>query len=157
VAHLRGSEPIVAVKDLLAEATARTKAGERLAELAGSLYPTAAYLKEARANGHEIASHGHHPYPRQVVDREAFEQELIRSQQELETIVGRKPQAFSYPINSYGPGDAELAGRHFYQVATTEARPITPGTSRLAIPRCSWPGPFPSARLRRRWLWTGQI
>jgi peptidoglycan/xylan/chitin deacetylase (PgdA/CDA1 family) len=159
VAHLRGAEPMAAVEDLLAEATAKigAMASERLAELAQTLYPSAAYLKAARANGHEIASQGHHHYPRQGVDAETFEQELIRSQQELEAIVGRMPQAFSYPFDSYGPGDAELVGRHYYQAATMEARPITADTPRLALPCGRWPGPFPNNRQRRRWLFTGHI
>ena len=157
VAHLLGAEPIAAVEELLAEATAKIGAEERLAELAQTLYPSAAYLKEARANWHEIASQGHHHYPRRAIDAETFEQELIRSQQELEAIVGRKPQAFAYPFNSYSPDDAELAGHHYYHVGTMEARPITADTPRLALPRCRWPGPFPNNRQRRRWLWTGHI
>jgi peptidoglycan/xylan/chitin deacetylase (PgdA/CDA1 family) len=159
VAHLSGAVPMATVEELLAEAIAKIGAGanERLAELAQTLYPSAAYLKAARANGHEIASQGHHHYPRQAIDAEAFEQELIRSQQELEAIVGRKPQAFAYPFNNYGPDDAELAGRHYYQVGTMEARPITADTPRLALPRCRWPGPFPNTRQRRRWLLTGHI
>lgn len=159
VGHLREGEPVAAVEALLAEATHRAGRGaaERLAELAASLYPSARYLRAARANGHEIASHGHHHYPRHSIDAAAFEQELIRSQQELEAIVGRKPQAFSYPFNSHGPGDAELCGRHYYQVATVEARPISPDTPRLAIPRCTWPGPHRNQLQQRRWLWTGHI
>jgi len=157
VAHLRQAEPMQAVEALLAEATARAGAGEELARLARELYPTTADLQATRHARHEIGSHGHHHYPRQCLDDEAFESELVRSRQVLERVMGQAPQAFSYPFNSYQSGDAELCSRHYGQVATVDAQLITRDTRRLAIPRFTWPGPLRNPRHVRRWLWTGHL
>ena len=157
VAHLRQAEPMAAVEELLAEATARAGAGEELARLARELYPSAVDLQATRRAGHEIGSHGHHHYPRQCLDHEAFEAELIRSRQEIERVMGKAPRAFSYPFNSYQSGDAELCSRHYVQVATVDAQPITLDTPSLAIPRFTWPGPLRNQLHFRRWLWTGHL
>jgi len=157
VAHLRQAEPMPAVEALLAEATARAGAEEELARLARQLYPTAADLKGTRRARHEIGSHGHHHYPRHCLDDEAFEAELIRSRQEIERVMGKPPRAFSYPFNSYRRGDAEICSRHYVQVATVDAQPITLDTPRLAIPRFTWPGPLRNPLHFRRWLWTGHL
>jgi len=157
VAHLRQAEPMAAVEDLLAEATARAGAGEELARLAKELYPTAADLQGTRRGRHEIGSHGHHHFPRECLDAEAFEHELIRSRQEIERVMGKVPRAFSYPFNSDQGGDTDLCSRHYVQVATVDAQPITLDTPRLAIPRFTWPGPPRNQLHFRRWLWTGHL
>jgi len=157
VAHLRQAEPMQAVEALLAEATARAGAGEELARLAQELYPTTADLQATRHGRHEIGSHGHHHYPRQCLDAEAFEAELVLSRQVLERVTGQAPQAFSYPFNSYQSGDAALCSRHYGQVATVDAQLISRDTPRLAIPRFTWPGPLRNPRHFRRWLWTGHL
>ena len=157
VAHLRQAEPMAAVEALLAEATVRAGVGEELARLARALYPTAADLRATRRARHEIGSHGHHHYPRQCLDAEAFEGELIRSSQEIERVMGKAPRAFSYPFNSYQSGDAELCSRHYAQVATVDAQLISLDTPRLAIPRFTWPGPLRNQLHGRRWLWTGHL
>ena len=148
---------IKTVEALLAEATARAGAGEELARLARELYPTTADLQATRHARHEIGSHGHHHYPRQCLDAEAFEAELLRSRQVLERVTGQAPQAFSYPFNSYQSGDAELCSRHYVQVATVDAQLISRDTPRLAIPRFTWPGPLRNPRHFRRWLLTGHL
>ena len=71
--------------------------------------------------------------------------------------MGKAPRAFSYPFNSYQSGDAELCSRHYEQVATVDAQPITLDTPSLAIPRFTWPGPLRNQLHFRRWLWTGQL
>lgn len=157
VAHLIQAEPVQAVEELVAEATAASGAEEELAELAEELYPTQSYLKAARQVRHEIGSHGHHHYPRRSLDDAAFEQELIRSRELLTEWLGRPPRAFSYPFNSYRPGDERLCARHYVQVATVDARPIRLNTPPLAIPRCTWPGPLRNRLHFRRWLWTGHL
>ncbi len=157
VRHLRDAEPIAEVEALLQELVERTGCADRLSRLAAELYPNAAFLRTARAAHHEIASHGHHHYPRRGIDAETFRTELIRSQQEIEAIVGRRPQAFSYPFNSHGPGDARLCAEHYLQVATVDARPILANTPFLEMPRCTWPGPLRNDLQRRRWLWTGHL
>jgi peptidoglycan/xylan/chitin deacetylase (PgdA/CDA1 family) len=157
VAHLRDAEPMVEVEALLAELNERSGSGEVLAELAGSLYPSASYVRAAWREYHEIGSHGHHHYPRSGLDAAAFEQELIRSQQELAAILGRRPKAFSYPFNSHLPGDEAICARYYDQVGTVDPRPITGSTPPLEMPRCTWPGPHRNQLQRRRWLWTGHI
>jgi len=157
VKHLRDAEPIAAVEALLQELVETSGCAESLSRHAAELYPDAAFLRAARAAHHEIASHGHHHYPRRGIDEQTFRTELIRSQQEIEAIVGRRPQAFSYPFNSHGPGDAEVCCELYAQVATVEARPILPTTPFAEMPRCTWPGPFRNRLQRRRWLLTGHL
>jgi peptidoglycan/xylan/chitin deacetylase (PgdA/CDA1 family) len=157
VAHLREAEPMPVVEALLAEATAAAGVEQELAELAQDLYPTRAYLRAASQARHEIGSHGHHHYPRHVLDAAAFEAELIRSKELLGDWLGKPPRAFSYPFNSYLPGDGTLCARHYTQVATVDARPIGLSTSPLAIPRYTWPGPHRHRLHFRRWLWTGHL
>lgn len=157
VKHLRDAEPIAAVEALLQELVETSGCAERLSRYAADLYPDAAFLRAARTSHHEIASHGHHHYPRRGIDEQTFRTELIRSQEEIEAIVGRRPQAFSYPFNSHGPGDAEICAEHYRQVATVEARPILASTPFAEMPRCTWPGPFRNRLQRRRWLLTGHL
>lgn len=157
VAHLREAEPMEAVEDLLAEATARAGAKAELARLAQEIYPTAADLRWACREQHEIGSHGHHHYPRHAISRECFESELSLSRQRLEEITGVVPKAFSYPFNSHQLGDAEICARHYRQVATVEARLITRTTDPMEMPRCTWPGPIRNRLQFRRWLWTGHL
>lgn len=157
VKHLRDQEPMAAVEGLLAELSARTDSGARLAELAGDLYPSADFLRSARFNHHEIASHGHHHYRRSGIDAEAFEAELIRSSERIAAIVGRKPQAFAVPLDDQAPGDDALCARHFQQVSRLGRGPISRSTPPLELTRCSWPGPHRNSLRRQRWLWTGEI
>jgi len=157
VAHLIQAEPMAEVEALLAEATAAAGAEQELAELAEELYPTRHFLQAARQARHEIGSHGHHHYPRSVLEDAAFEQELVRSRDLLTEWLGRPPRAFSYPFNSQRPGDGRLCARHYVQIATVDPQPITLETSGLAIPRCTWPGPHRNPLHFRRWLWTGHI
>lgn len=157
VRHLRDQEPMAAVEDLLAELTRRSGSAGRLAELAADLYPSAEFLRSARFSHHEIASHGHHHYRRSGIDAAMFEQELKRSAEVIEAIVGRRPQAFAYPLDDHLPGDATLCALHYQQACLLGREPIGPATPPLELPRCSWPGPHRSDLRRRRWLWTGQI
>ena len=154
---LREQVPIPAVESLLAEFRQTVDCGEAMAEQARRLYPRRADLLRARSAGHEIGSHGHHHYPRRSLEDGAFEEELVRSASLLGELLGERPQAFSYPFNSYAPGDDQLCGRHYRQVATVDGRPIERDTSPLALPRFTWPGPHRNPLHRRRWLWTGRL
>ncbi|MFN5697695.1 MAG: polysaccharide deacetylase family protein, partial [Cyanobacteriota bacterium] len=98
---LREQVPIPAVENLLAEFRQSVGGTEAMAEQARRLYPRRADLLRAREAGHEIGSHGHHHYPRRSLEDGAFEQELVRSASLLGELLGERPQAFSYPFNSY--------------------------------------------------------
>lgn len=136
--------------------TAET-AAETAAELGVDLYPNVADIQAAARRGHEIGSHGHRHYPRERITTSLFEVELQTSAAILEAILGRRATCFSYPFNSFLPGDEAIAARYYNQVATVEGRPITPGDDRLRLPRCTWPGQQPNALRRRRWLLTGRV
>jgi peptidoglycan/xylan/chitin deacetylase (PgdA/CDA1 family) len=124
---------------------------------AGDLYPTSAQLREARQRGHEIGSHGHRHYKRSNISDATFESELAASSSTLESILGEKPLAFSYPFNSYLPGDDAICARHFSQAVTVDKHRIDRDTNPLWLPRFTWPGPAKSALRQRRWLLTGRI
>jgi peptidoglycan/xylan/chitin deacetylase (PgdA/CDA1 family) len=114
-------------------------------------------LRRARESGHEIGSHGHRHYKRSSIDAELFEDELHRSSQRLAGILDQVPAAFSYPFNSYLPGDKDICARYFQQVATVDGEPIARSCNPLEIPRMNWPGPARNGLRARRWLWTGRI
>ena len=157
IARLRDGTPVVRVRELLAELAERFDTAGALAAAAARLYPGADHLRRAREAGHELGSHGHHHVPRCNISPEAFEEELIRSAAALEQVLGEPPRAFSYPFNSHLPGDGEICGRHYLQVATVDAALITPATPALALPRFTWPGPHANPLRRRRWLCTGTL
>jgi peptidoglycan/xylan/chitin deacetylase (PgdA/CDA1 family) len=157
VSHLRDAQPVGEVEALLAEVSERTHSARELQELAQALYPTPDQLRSLLGGPHEIGSHGHHHYPRSGIDQQTFRGELIRSQHDLEAILGQRPLAYSYPFNSHGPGDAAICQEHYAQVATVDARPITPSTPFHELPRCTWPGPLRHSLQRRRWLLTGHL
>ncbi|MEB3303707.1 MAG: polysaccharide deacetylase family protein [Cyanobacteriota bacterium] len=157
VAHLREEEPVREVEAVLAEVSERSQSAMDLRELARALYPTADQLRRLRGSPHEIGSHGHHHYPRSGIDEPTFRSELIRSREVLEAMAGQRPLAYSHPFNSHGPGDAAICAEYYEQVATVDARPITPSTPAWELPRCTWPGPLRNGFQRRRWLLTGHL
>lgn len=157
VAHLRDEQPVREIEALLSEVSERTQSAGDLQELAQRIYPTADHLRSMQAGHHEIGSHGHHHYPRRGIDAQTFRAELSRSRENLEAILGERPLAFSYPFNSHGPSDASLCQELYEQVATVDARPITPATPFHELPRCTWPGPLRNSLQRRRWLLTGHL
>jgi peptidoglycan/xylan/chitin deacetylase (PgdA/CDA1 family) len=157
VAHLRDEQLVGEVEGLLEQVSERTHSARELQELAQTLYPTADQLRTLQGGPHEIGSHGHHHYPRSGIDEQTFRTELIRSQHDLEAILGQRPRAYSYPFNSHGPNDAAICQEHYDQVATVDARPITRSTPFHELPRCTWPGPLRHPLQRRRWLLTGHL
>lgn len=157
IARLRDGTPVVRVRELLAELAERWGTAGELAAAAERLYPSGEHLRRAREAGHELGSHGHHHVPRCNISPEAFEEELSRSAAELEQVLGEAPRAFSYPFNSHLPGDAEICGRHYLQVATVDAALVTPASPALDLPRFTWPGPHANRLRRRRWLSTGTL
>jgi peptidoglycan/xylan/chitin deacetylase (PgdA/CDA1 family) len=157
IARLRDGTPVARVQDLLAELAERWGTAGELAAAAEHLYPSEAHLIRARDAGHELGSHGHHHVPRCNISPATFEQELVRSSAVLSRVLGEPPQSFSYPFNSHLPGDDQICGRHFRQVATVDGALLTASTPALALPRFTWPGPHPNRLRRRRWLWTGTL
>ncbi|MCP9834523.1 MULTISPECIES: polysaccharide deacetylase family protein [unclassified Cyanobium] len=157
IARLRDATPVAQVQGLLAELAERWDTSAELAAAANLLYPSEAHLHRARDAGHELGSHGHRHVPRCNISAAEFEQELVRSSAVLARVLGEAPQSFSYPFNSHLPGDAQICGRHFRQVATVDGALLTPSTPALALPRFTWPGPHPNRLRRRRWLWTGTL
>ncbi|WP_216920827.1 polysaccharide deacetylase family protein [Synechococcus sp. CCAP 1479/9] len=157
IARLRDATPVARVRDLLAELAERWGTAGELVAAAVGLYPSEAHLRRARDAGHEIGSHGHHHVPRCNISPAAFEQELVRSSAVLGGVLGEAPRSFSYPFNSHLPGDDQICGRHFLQVATVDGALLTPATPALALPRFTWPGPHANPLRRRRWLWTGTL
>ncbi|MCP9784706.1 polysaccharide deacetylase family protein [Cyanobium sp. N5-Cardenillas] len=157
IARLRDGTPVATVRELLSELGERWGTTDELVAAADRLYPSEAHLRRARDAGHEIGSHGHHHVPRCNISAAEFEQELIRSSAVLGRVLGQPPQSFSYPFNSHLPGDAEICGRHYLQVATVDAALVTPATPALDLPRFTWPGPHANRLRRRRWLCTGTL
>ena len=145
------------IEVLLARVRHDLGTAESAAELGVDLYPNVADIQAAARRGHEIGSHGHRHYPRERITTPLFEEELQTSAAILEATLGRRATCFSYPFNSFLPGDEAIAARYYNQVATVEGRPITPGDDRLRLPRCTWPGQQPNALRRRRWLLTGRV
>lgn len=131
--------------------------GEEEQTFAMALYPTRSDLQRAVKAGHEIGSHGDKHLPRSVLNEESFERELRLSSVRLAQITGIAPAAFSYPFNSYFPGDREICSRYFQQVATVDANVIERDTDPLSLPRFSWPGTAQSGLRFRRWMLTGRI
>lgn len=154
---LRKRVPGPEVEDLLAEARSAFGDGDEQAAMARRIYPTAEEVKGARERGHEIGAHGDRHYRRDTIDDAAFEADLARSVEALTRILGAPPGAYSYPFNSYLPGDDAIVGRHFEQAATVAGRPIERDADPLWLPRFTWPGPPRNALRRRRWLLTGRI
>lgn len=157
IARLRDGTPMALVRDLLAELAERWGTAGELVAAADGLYPGEAHLRRARDAGHEVGSHGHHHVPRCSISPAEFEQELGRSGAVLGRVLGEAPRSFSYPFNSHLPGDDQICGRHFLQVATVDGALLTPATPALALPRFTWPGPHANPLRRRRWLWTGTL
>jgi peptidoglycan/xylan/chitin deacetylase (PgdA/CDA1 family) len=157
IVTLRDRTPIDQVRALLAAMADRWGTGADLAAVAERIYPLPADLRRASQAGHELGSHGHHHYPRRNISAQTFEAELAHSSAILGGILGEVPQSFSYPFNSHLPGDEEICGRHFTQVATVDAALISPTTAPMALPRFTWPGPHRNGLRRRRWLWTGTM
>lgn len=121
------------------------------------LYPDRGLLRHARSAGHEIGSHGHRHLHRNSLSDAEFESELQKSVADLESVLGRSPQVFSYPFGASAPGDAERCRHYFGQLATCERRFITPHTSAMEMGRFSWPGTAPNRLRLRRWLLTGSV
>ncbi|MEB3167357.1 MAG: polysaccharide deacetylase family protein [Synechococcaceae cyanobacterium] len=157
LAALRDRTPWQQLEPLLATMWPLLGGEDRLRELAAPLYPSERQLQQAVARGHEIGSHGHQHLPRHNLSAAHFEQDLIQSRRVLSRILSAPPAAYSYPFNSHQPGDAEICGHHFSQVATVDGGTIKPDTSPLALPRITWPGPHRNRLRRRRWLWTGRF
>ncbi|MCT0207915.1 polysaccharide deacetylase family protein [Synechococcus sp. CS-1332] len=157
IARLRDTTPMAEVRELLAQMAERWGTAGELASAADRLYPNESHLRRARDAGHELGSHGHHHVPRCSISAAEFEQELDQSSAVLSRVLGEAPQAFSYPFNSHLPGDAQICGRHFCQVATVDGALLTASTPALDLPRFTWPGPHPNRLRRRRWLWTGTL
>lgn len=157
IAQLRDGTPVARVRELLAELAERWDTARELAAAADRLYPSGDHLRRAREAGHELGSHGHHHVPRCNVSPAAFEAELSRSAVRLEQLLGEAPRAFSYPFNSHRPGDGEICGRHYLQVATVDGALVTRATPALDLPRFTWPGPHANRLRRRRWLCTGTL
>ena len=128
-----------------------------MGRLARDLYPTAEHLRQARRRGHEIGSHGHRHYKRANISDALFESELAASSSAIESILGEKPHAFSYPFNSYRTGDDAICARHFAQAVTVDKRRIQRDTDPLWLPRFTWPGAAKNSLRHRRWLLTGTI
>lgn len=155
--HLRETAPGPVVEDLVERAGEVFGDREEVAAAATRIYPERSQVRRAREGGHEIGSHGHRHYKRANVDDATFEADLARSKVVLEDLLGSPPMAFSYPFNSYLPGDDAIVGRYFEQAITVDKRRIERGTDPLWLPRFTWPGP-PRSRLReRRWLLTGWV
>lgn len=157
VVHARERVPSDAVDRLLVEA--REELGETgaMAEAARAAYPTAAMIRRAREEGHEIGAHGHRHYKRSTIDAATFEADIARSREILTDLLGDPPGAFSYPFNNYRPSDEAIVARHFEQGVTVDRRRIERETDPLWLPRFTWPGPSPNPLRRRRWLLTGSI
>jgi peptidoglycan/xylan/chitin deacetylase (PgdA/CDA1 family) len=157
IARLRDATPMARVRELLAELAEQWGTAGELLAAADGLYPSEDHLRRARNAGHEVGSHGHHHVPRCSISAAEFEQELVRSSAVLGGVLGEAPKSFSYPFNSHLPGDAQICGRLFRQVATVDGALLTPATPALALPRFTWPGPHANPLRRRRWLWTGTL
>jgi len=157
VGWLRGRTAVSAVEGLLADAITRFEVAEELTELAERIYPREEAVRAAAVFGHEIGSHGHRHYPRSGIDAATFEAELATSASELERILGRPAQAYSYPFGSVMAGDDEITARYFEQAAVVDGRTMERGFSAMRMSRCSWPGPQPNPLRERRWLMSGGV
>jgi len=157
LSYLREHAPTAEVESLLAEMGECHMCQPELTRMARQLYPSAEQLTRARANNHELGSHGHHHYKRTSIDASVFENELRQSIRVLSGILGEPPKAFSFPFDSYQADDIALCGRYFEQVVTVGAAPILTGYNPLVLPRYTWPGPQPNRLRRRRWLLTGRV
>jgi peptidoglycan/xylan/chitin deacetylase (PgdA/CDA1 family) len=159
VAYLIGEEevPFEKIAALIDHLTRRPDCRDELSEIANKVYPKAGHLQQACQLGHEVGSHGHSHHRRKIIGAELFERELALSSDIITKTVGRKPDAFSYPFNSYAEGDKALCAKYFSQVFTVDGGPIELDTDRLSLPRFTWPGPTDNPFRRRRWLLTGTV
>lgn len=157
VHYLRERAPVDQVEAILDHVERQFGTAQAQMEIAERLYPTSEHLRRAQSGGHEIGSHGDRHYMRSSVSAEVFEDELLRSSERLGAILGRAPTAFSYPFNSFLPGDDEVCARYFEQAATVEGITVSRTGDPLRIPRQSWLGPSRNGLRERRWLWTGRI
>lgn len=151
------------VDSKLIEKKARAVAGElkldpEIEQLARQLYPDERMLVNARNQGHEIASHGHHHYYRSTISEALFIDDLKRSYSILSELLGREPLSYSFPFNSYTSKDLALAGRLYAVIANVGygrlEQPITNDAG--LIPRLTWPGPSSNQYRMKRWLLTGK-
>jgi len=155
--QLRKRVPAPEVELLLSDARSAFGDAAEQSAVARRIYPAPADVLRARDRGHEIGSHGDRHYRRETIDDATFEQDLERSVEALEALLGAPPAAFAYPFNSYRPGDDALVGRHFRQAATVDRRVIERSTDPLWLPRFTWPGDPPNRLRQRRWLLTGNV
>jgi peptidoglycan/xylan/chitin deacetylase (PgdA/CDA1 family) len=152
--HVRERIPLPTLEAALAEVLSGKPANERQA-LARKLYPRSGQLRDAVAAGHAVGSHGHRHYLRASISAGQFDDELATSRAALAAATGQGTDLFSWPFNSRSPGDREICARHFRVAATVDGFPLRRGFDFLELPRINWPGEFPNALRRRRWLWTG--
>ena len=157
VIRLRENVALEQVQKVLASARQDLCSQTEVAELARLAYATPEHVRTAQRLGHEIGSHGHRHFKRANIDAEVFDWELRASAEALTKVLGREPQAFSYPFNSYADGDDTICSRYFAQAATVDADYINRDTDPLWIPRFSWPGTEKNSLRQRRWLLTGRI
>jgi peptidoglycan/xylan/chitin deacetylase (PgdA/CDA1 family) len=152
-AWVRENVPPQQIDDLLAALGGDGEADR----VASDIYPVGDDVRRAHSGGHEVGSHGHRHLKRSTIAAADFEADLAESCTVLDGILGHRPAAFSYPFNSYTPGDALLARRYFAQAATVDGMRIARETDPMWIPRFTWPGVQPNSLRWRRWMLTGRV
>lgn len=155
--RLRFAAPQAAVEALLAAATEAFGDGEAAAAAARELYPQAADLRRAAADGFEIGSHGARHLPRPRLADAEFERDLADSRRDLAALAGAAPECYSFPYGLHLEGDEAICRRHYRQAAVVRPRPIARDSSPWSLPRATWPGPARNGLRLRRWLLRGRI
>lgn len=157
VSLIREETPPSLFEALLARVREACGETDEMGNAARKLYPRREQILEAVRLGHEIGSHGHRHHKRVNIDAETFERELRESSEVLESLLGRKAGAFSYPFNSHLVGDGSICSRYFEQAITVDKRRIEKHHNPFWLPRFTWPGPARNELRHRRWLLTGEI
>ena len=157
VRTLRECIPFVDCERVIAAADEKLSTLAERTAVAALIYPSAAQVRSAAHNGHEIASHGHRHLFRASVTRSEFSDDLKRSAQILSDISGRRPQTYSFPFDNWTSEDQSTVLEIFKAASTVSKKPVLRDGSRTLVPRFTWPGAARNAFRHRRWLVTGMI
>jgi len=157
--HLREKTDPRSIEAIVKHLDEKYALKNELKNIAEEIYPDSKDIIIAFNNGHEIACHGHNHYKRQTISQALFEQELQTSQSIVTRLIGEKPISFSYPFNSYLPGDHNLVNKYFSNIATVEHHRLEkPFDKNMQIvPRLTWPGRSNNPFRMKRWLLTGSF
>ncbi len=123
--------------------------------LAHRLYPSESDIQKAHAKGHEIACHGHLHLKRSSVSIFDFEEDLLRSIEQIKKWIGEAPTTYAFPHGNYYEQDSLVISKYFSHAATVEPGIITAETNKLRLPRFYWGKPPKNRARQKRWLLTG--